>query len=88
MPQTAPCGIRQPGIVDNKLSPELRLLSNVLRDRAQNFVEASDKQDFVSASDRLSDLAETIERLANSRKRLTASIGSKANRRGGVRITH
>ncbi|MEQ1904674.1 MAG: helicase C-terminal domain-containing protein [Pirellulaceae bacterium] len=75
--------IRQPGIVENKLSPELRLLSNVLRDRAQNFVEASDKQDFVSASDRLAVLAETLE---NWRTQKTPDsvywIESESSRRG------
>ncbi len=75
--------IRQAGIVENKLSPELRLLSNVLRDRAQNFVEASDKQDFVSASDRLAVLAETLE---NWRTQKTPDsvywIESEASRRG------
>ncbi|MEZ6095953.1 MAG: helicase C-terminal domain-containing protein [Pirellulaceae bacterium] len=53
--------VSQPGIVANKLSPELKLLANMLRDQAQKFDDPSDKQNFVSAAERLNALATSLE---------------------------
>ncbi len=53
--------IRQPGLVANPLSPELKVLANVLRTRADLQDNPSDKKDLISAAERLNGLADHIE---------------------------
>jgi len=53
--------IQTPGIVANKLSPALLQLSKSLRAAGQKIEDSSQRQDFVSSSDRLKAIADEIE---------------------------
>ena len=53
--------VRKPGIVSNSLSPALDELSKVVRAFGEGLSEASEKQDLISSSERIDDLAVTIE---------------------------
>lgn len=53
--------VSQPGIIANPLTPKLSQLSKRLRMLGADAENVSDKQDFVSAADRLLRLANTIE---------------------------
>ena len=53
--------VQQAGIVSNPLTPALSRLAEVLRDFGQNKKDASEKQELLSASERLDALGATIE---------------------------
>lgn len=53
--------VSQPEIVDNPLSPALDKLANTLRHEAEEQPTAEERQDFISAHDRLQGLADAVE---------------------------
>ncbi len=53
--------VTKAGIVANSLSPELQQLADMLRTKGSSFEDIADKQNFVSAADRLGTLAKVIE---------------------------
>ena len=53
--------IKKPGIVANELSPALDKLSQLVRQFGENIKDAAEKQNFVSAADRLAALSTQIE---------------------------
>ncbi|MEM7452915.1 MAG: helicase C-terminal domain-containing protein [Planctomycetota bacterium] len=54
--------VKQPGIVENPLSPSLDDLSQLVRTMGQQFKDAAEKQDFNSHADRLAVMAASIEK--------------------------
>lgn len=53
--------VREAGVIANLLSPQLMKLSQVTKEYAEHAKSESEKQDLVSASDRLSDLSTMLE---------------------------
>jgi ATP-dependent DNA helicase DinG len=53
--------VRQPGIIDNRLSPALENLAVMIRQRAERLDNETQRQDFYSAYERLLTLAGNIE---------------------------
>ena len=53
--------VRQPGIIDNRLSPALENLAVMIRRRAERLDDDAQRQDFTSAHDRLQTLAGNVE---------------------------
>ncbi len=53
--------IRQPGIINNTLSPSLEALADLVKNLGEPLRDPADKQDFVSASDRLFVLSTELE---------------------------
>ncbi len=53
--------VKQPGIVANPLSPQLDTLSKRVRSLSENIKDKAEKQDLISASDRLNALSTQIE---------------------------
>ena len=53
--------VQQSGIVANKLTPALNRLAEVIRDFGQNKKDPSEKQELISASERLDALGATLE---------------------------
>ncbi len=79
--------VRDPQIVPNLLSPSLKKLARLLKDKAETLTNEKEKHDFLSARDRLEVLAEEIEQWrAQSLAASVYWIERSTSRRGFPRI--
>ena len=83
-----PVRVYEPGIVANRLSPELLALAKQLKAAGSKFSEETDRQDFISAHDRLVALAGELEAWRTQSQAGTVYwIETYQSRRGTPRLT-
>ncbi|MFO0790379.1 MAG: helicase C-terminal domain-containing protein [Pirellulales bacterium] len=83
-----PTRILEPGIVANRLSPELETLAKQLKSAGKKLSEESEQQDFISAHDRLVSLASELETWRTQAQTGTVYwLETYTSRRGQPRVT-
>jgi ATP-dependent DNA helicase DinG len=87
-PPNRPLRVPEPGVVANRLSPELDVLAKQLKTAGKKLSEESEQQDFISAHDRLLGLAGELESWRTQSQAGTVYwLESYQGRRGMPRIT-
>jgi ATP-dependent DNA helicase DinG len=80
--------VSEPGVVANRLSPELEVLAHLVKSAGKKLSEESEQQDFLAAHDRLVVLASELETWRSQAQQGTVYwIETYQSRRGAPRLT-